>query len=1552
MSKKEAPEKQIERIREEYMGLKDKPRKSLKNSIHELAEGLNSKETHFVFELVQNAEDNRYAPDVAPKFSIETARMTIGGNLMCVVIVRNNEIGFEPEQVDALCQVGESTKKKSEGYIGEKGIGFKSVFKVTDCPHIISNGFQFCLPKDDEKSGLGYIVPTWLKSVPSHINPNETTIILPLQLDKIFDVTQALSNIAPETILFLKKLKKIIIKNTLPNSKHINIIIEKDIDEKSTRSSVITLRFRGEIDDEQQERVYRYWLYCKPYEKPHDIEHAKRKGIESREVSVAIPLDENTPAEKLFAYLPVWENTGLPFIINADFLLVSSREGILEDEKWNLWLRDCISDAFCNAFNELVHDNNLSCEEKYYAYASIPTVAHQDFLKTVIQQIQIGLTDTECILVQPDNHTVIPYHAKIPSQGFQYLISSAKSFPNTLSSKIYLVSIQIQHYRKRLESIGVKLLDVSDEYICFEEEKWLKKQTLDWIVDLYKHLYNTRNAYVSKSLDLSKLKIVPVNKPGYKYRLSCDIEQPIYFPLSNESNKLLANAPNYFRKKINLAFISDILYKKLSDLDIYDNIKNFLIDNLKIYEFSLLNYIVDIINFISLSRNPNEIVNATTFILNNINDSQPVDELPIVLNDNSILSLSDAREPIHGSYSGQIVVPENYDPKKGWQKIWKKENRGHFHVLSNTYSNSCIKRMLELEVIREFPMPYWYKYSDTPISVEHIEEDYWFPNELSIPMVPALLRFLNTMSDIQEFWPFNPNEWFFTGKKHRIEWAYKRLYYLQHGQPYMNSGQYHFKCDLSSFAETLIKQSWLPTTKGNVRPSTAFLPKSEIKEILGDTVPYFEDSLPEKIVNFLGIQTAVTSEVLINYLDNLKKDGNNVHLPLVSTVYREIAHRKGYSCGSEFRNRNLICIKSDEGNVEWYSPDDCIWEDARNALSDSFVYLECHYPKLKTFFVDLLGVKEWVDPETYAERWLQYQEEPDEEKNKRQSVMENLYKGLRASIVSESDNDDYKAYWKDPFLKSVKVYTQQGSFQVPSDVVLPDDERLRTLFADGNIEYAWRPPKDSFNDWRAFYQRLGVPLLSESVKEEMCGSLTDNKTKAINRYLTSEAVLMIAAWLREKHNDDHEYLLESGGYEQLFMLREVETESAIQVKYTLKTGTSSEERELETNVYWEKNQIENLLLHTRKFDKTDFALCIAKMIITKRHYKDLADFIELCLEEKDTRRLKSKGWNVPQEVLDLKKKIDAGEALLETKVEEENEEPIETDDESEGSTAIEMLTLPVSSTASNYADNQTTHTKRPFEESAEESITKTSDVKRRCKIQTSYDGAQDSDRSTRDDDGNENSGIDPSIDEGDGERFNYGMMFEECFNRTGASDFEGDAEEYDYYHGKNTIVKDPNRRLSRERTQHNERINNEPNAEERRRKTISTLLESPDPQVRAKLYEWYQGRCQICGDTFPDCHGEPFFIAAYLVERKHKGYVDTVGNALCLCADHFVKWRHAAKESVNIREQVSRVDLTNTNEDVISLHFKMFGKDHRIEYYSRHFLSLKALLDVTDSTLP
>jgi len=148
----------------------------LQHSIATLAKDIYTKKPHFIFELIQNAEDNFYAEGVKPHLSFRLLHddPTRTPGSQGALIVENNEIGFTRKQVKALCSVDASTKK-AQGFIGEKGIGFKSVFRVTSDPHVISNGYSFRLPENHEPTGLGFIVPCWLDHTPPDVNTSHTT---------------------------------------------------------------------------------------------------------------------------------------------------------------------------------------------------------------------------------------------------------------------------------------------------------------------------------------------------------------------------------------------------------------------------------------------------------------------------------------------------------------------------------------------------------------------------------------------------------------------------------------------------------------------------------------------------------------------------------------------------------------------------------------------------------------------------------------------------------------------------------------------------------------------------------------------------------------------------------------------------------------------------------------------------------------------------------------------------------------------------------------------------------------------------------------------------------------------------------------------------------------------------------------------------------------------------------------------------------------------------------------------------------------------------------
>ena len=81
-------------------------------------------------ELLQNADDNEYAAGVIPAWTLHVAD---DGAAAWTV---NNERGMTPADVRALCDAGNSSKSgRGATRIGRKGVGFKSVFKLSTQPH-------------------------------------------------------------------------------------------------------------------------------------------------------------------------------------------------------------------------------------------------------------------------------------------------------------------------------------------------------------------------------------------------------------------------------------------------------------------------------------------------------------------------------------------------------------------------------------------------------------------------------------------------------------------------------------------------------------------------------------------------------------------------------------------------------------------------------------------------------------------------------------------------------------------------------------------------------------------------------------------------------------------------------------------------------------------------------------------------------------------------------------------------------------------------------------------------------------------------------------------------------------------------------------------------------------------------------------------------------------------------------------------------------------------------------------------------------------------------
>ena len=257
----------------------------------------NSKPTHFLLELIQNADDNTYPKDVKPALSL-TLKTKHKLTITC------NEIGFSKRNVSAICDFGETTKTVEDGtkgFIGEKGIGFKSVFRVANIVSISSGPFQFSL---DRRQILGMVTP--IISEEQKINTG-TYMNLDLKSQVDYDnIQKDIGEIKPEILIFLRKISQLTISTP---SRHEKI--------NAVRGILKSVGFLGEMirlevtstlssasTSEMEYIISRHTMTGLP-------EEELRPGVEQSEIVLAFPVAPDTnpilKSQYTYAYLPIDE---------------------------------------------------------------------------------------------------------------------------------------------------------------------------------------------------------------------------------------------------------------------------------------------------------------------------------------------------------------------------------------------------------------------------------------------------------------------------------------------------------------------------------------------------------------------------------------------------------------------------------------------------------------------------------------------------------------------------------------------------------------------------------------------------------------------------------------------------------------------------------------------------------------------------------------------------------------------------------------------------------------------------------------------------------------------------------------------------------------------------------------------------------------------------------------------------------------------------------------------------------------------------------------------
>ena len=120
--------------------------------------------------MLQNADDSKYDTSATPSVKLILTENSL--------TFETNEIGFTKADVEALCAIGHSSKAGQSDTIGEKGIGFKSVFSVADVVTIRSRAYSFNLDTRPPFGNLGMVLPLWLEE---HDEFSGTSVTLQLK---------------------------------------------------------------------------------------------------------------------------------------------------------------------------------------------------------------------------------------------------------------------------------------------------------------------------------------------------------------------------------------------------------------------------------------------------------------------------------------------------------------------------------------------------------------------------------------------------------------------------------------------------------------------------------------------------------------------------------------------------------------------------------------------------------------------------------------------------------------------------------------------------------------------------------------------------------------------------------------------------------------------------------------------------------------------------------------------------------------------------------------------------------------------------------------------------------------------------------------------------------------------------------------------------------------------------------------------------------------------------------------------------------------------------
>ena len=329
----------------DYKKIRDDKRKEYGTKVGNygrLLTELYSDRTHFIIELLQNAEDAikdrrpDWAGSRAVSFELTKDKLRV------------SHFGrpFNEADVRGICEIGESAKAEDLTAIGRFGIGFKSVYAITERPEIHSGPEDFAIEK--------YVLPEATPYIERE--PDETVFMLPLESDEespYDDVAEGLERLGAASILFLRQIEEV--QWQLDDGRRGHYLRESGAEDEDVRRVTVIGQVFGENE------VNTEWLVF-------SRQVTDDKGSPAGHVEIAFFIDPDTEKiqrvsdSPLVVFFPTAIETHLGFLMQGPYRTTPSRDNVPPHESWNRHLVGETATLLQDALRWLRDKNYLDTE--------------------------------------------------------------------------------------------------------------------------------------------------------------------------------------------------------------------------------------------------------------------------------------------------------------------------------------------------------------------------------------------------------------------------------------------------------------------------------------------------------------------------------------------------------------------------------------------------------------------------------------------------------------------------------------------------------------------------------------------------------------------------------------------------------------------------------------------------------------------------------------------------------------------------------------------------------------------------------------------------------------------------------------------------------------------------------------------------------------------------------------------------------------------------------------------------------------------------------------